>query len=62
MVGEKGTYNPITPHIEFFKCLKKTGLGMELVLLYTFFGTLFSIYKYPYFAYKKYKWRKKNDN
>jgi hypothetical protein len=58
MVGQAGTYNPITPHIAFYKCLKGTRLGRGYVILYTFFGTLFSVYKYPYLAYKKYQYRK----
>ena len=61
MVGQAGTYNPITPHIEFYKCLKTTGIHYGYVLLYTFFGTLFSVYKYPYLAYKKYKYRQQLD-
>ena len=60
MVGEAGTYNPITPHIEFYKCLKNTGIGLGYVWLYTIGGAVFSLYKYPYLAYKKYKWRKNN--
>ena len=58
MVGEAGTYNPVTPHIAFYKCLKETGVGYGYVLLYTVFGTLFSMYKYPYLAYKKYLYRR----
>lgn len=58
MVGQAGTYNPITPHIEFYKCLKNTELPTYLVLVYTFGGFLFSIWKYPYLVVKKYLYRK----
>ena len=58
MVGEAGTYNPFTPHIAFYKCLKDTGISYGYVLLYTVFGTLFSWVKYPHFAYRQYLYRK----
>ena len=57
-VGQAGTYNPITPHIDFYKCLKKTGLKSIYVVTYTMIGAFFGLIKYPYFAYKKYKYRK----
>ncbi len=60
MVGQAGTYNPVTPHIAFYKCLKAKGLSFGWVALYTLGGTIFSLYKYPYLAYKKYKYRKEN--
>lgn len=60
-VGRAGTYNPITPHINFYKCLKNSGVSIPLTILITFGGTVFSIYKYPWLAYNKYKWRKRED-
>lgn len=60
MVGEKGTYNPFTPHIVFFKCMKSK-VSISYSLLYAVGGTLGSWLKYPYFAYKKYNYRKQNE-
>jgi hypothetical protein len=57
-VGEAGTYNPITPHINFYKCLKDKGVSLYLTILITIGGTIFSIYKYPLLCYKKYLYRK----
>jgi hypothetical protein len=57
-VGQAGTYNPITPHISFYKCLKKTGLKTKYVVAYTIGGAFFSLIKYPYLSYTRYKYRK----
>jgi len=58
-VGQAGTYNPIIPHIDFYKCLRgRVSLGWTV--LYTFGATFGSIWKYPYLAYRKYQYRKEN--
>lgn len=57
-VGAKGTYNPITPHIDFFNCLRNQGVNIWLSSLTAIGGTIFSWIKYPYFAYRIYKYRK----
>ena len=58
-VGQAGTYNPITPHIKFYKCLKTQGVNLWMRSLITAGGTFFSWVKYPYFAYRIYKYRQK---
>ena len=60
-VGRAGTYNPITPHINFYRCLRKQGVSLPWTIIITFGGTIFSLYKYPLLAYKKYKWRSRKD-
>jgi len=57
-VGEKGTYNPISPAINLYKRLKERKISLFFCLLITFGGTLMTYIKYPYFAYKIYKYRK----
>jgi len=59
-VGERGTYNPITPHVSFYRCLKKQGVSLGWRSLITLGGTVFSWIKYPYFVYRIYKYRKNN--
>ena len=61
MVGERGTYNPFTPHIEFYKCLRGQGISLPMRSLITFGGWFFSWIKYPYFVYKIYMYRKAYD-
>ena len=56
-VGQAGRYNPITPHIDFFKCLKKSGIGLWLVIILTIGGALFTWWKQPYLWYKKWNYR-----
>ncbi|MEE8588944.1 MAG: hypothetical protein V3S80_06340 [Sulfurimonadaceae bacterium] len=56
-VGQAGTYNPVTPHINFYKCLREQGVGLMWRSIITLGGAVLSLYKYPYFAYKKYKYR-----
>lgn len=60
MVGQAGTYNPFTPHIAFFKCLRNNGISMHMSIIITFGGTFFSWIKYPWLAYTIYKYRKAN--
>lgn len=56
MVGQAGTYNPITPHMEFYKCLRdRVSLGWSV--LYTIGGAFGSWWKQPYLWYKIYKYR-----
>ncbi len=57
-VGQTGTYNPITPHIVFYRCLKELEVNFALRSIITFGGTIGSLVRYPYFAYKKYRYRK----
>jgi hypothetical protein len=57
-VGEKGTYNPIAPHIEFNKCLKNKKVPTLWRYLIVSGGALLSWIKYPHLAYKIYKYRK----
>jgi len=57
-VGEKGNYNPITPHINFYNCLRGRGVSLKWTIIITFGGTIFSLIKYPLFVYKKYNYRK----
>lgn len=57
-VGEAGTFNPVTPHIDFYKDLKKLGVSTKWCIIITLGGTIFSTIKYPYFAYKKFKYRR----
>ena len=71
MVGQAGTYNPITPHISFFVCLFKLTvlepknwfmklIGLVITIIYTVFGAIFSWIKYPWLAYSIYQYRKAN--
>ena len=60
-VGRAGTYNPVTPHINFYKCLKEKGISFGMRSLITFGGTIFTVYKQPWLWYNKYKWRKRSD-
>ncbi len=57
-IGMRGTYNPLTPHIQFYKDLESVGVSLKWRLLITLGGTLFSWVKYPYFAYKIYSYRR----
>ena len=57
-VGQAGTYNPITPHIHFFKCLRGKGISLASTIMITFGGAFFSWLKQPWFWYKIYKYRK----
>jgi len=56
-VGEAGTYNPVTPHINFYNCLKSRGISFWSRVMITFGGTFFTLIKLPYLYYKKYKYR-----
>ena len=58
--GEKGTYSLVTPAKEFYKCLSKKDIPETVRLLYVTCGTFGVILKYPYLAYKKFKWRRNN--
>ena len=53
----RGTYNPITPHIAFYKCLKNVGVGLFWRSIITLGGTILGLIIYPYAAYAKYKYR-----
>lgn len=57
MVGQAGTYNPTTPHIKFYECLSLKVSLLWAVAISTG-GFIFTIYKYPYLAYKKYRYRR----
>lgn len=57
-VGMRGTYNPVTPHINFYKCLKGKGISFLWRCIITFGGAFFSTLEMPYLYYKKYKYRK----
>ena len=57
-VGQAGTYNPITPHIHFFKCLREKEISLASAVMIAFGGALFSWVKQPWLWYKKYKYRK----
>ncbi len=57
-VGEKGTYSPLTPHIAFYRCLKEKGLSFGWSFAIALAGGLMSSVKYPYFAYKKWVYRR----
>jgi len=55
--GEKGSYNPLVAIKVFWDCLIEKvqfWLAVSIVSL----GTVISIIRYPYFVYKKYKYRK----
>lgn len=58
-VGQAGTYNPVRPHINFYKCLKSKGVSLKWRSLITFGGAFFSWIKQPWLWYKIYKYRKK---
>ena len=47
-VGMRGTYNPITPHVNFYNCLRNCGLPKCTSFLITIGGTLFTWVKQPY--------------
>lgn len=57
-VGEAGTYNPVTPHIKFYKCLRSRNVTCTWATIITIGGTIGSWIKYPYFVYTIYKYRK----
>ena len=58
-VGEAGTFNPVTPHIDFYNDLRALGVSKKWSVIITLGGTVFSLVKYPYFVYKKIKYRRK---
>lgn len=58
LVGEKGGYNPVTPHIVFYKCLKEKGITKTWSFIIALVGGLASVVRYPYFAYKKWAYRR----
>ena len=60
-VGQAGTYNPITPHTNFFQCLRKRGVSLFMSCIITLGGAVFTWYKQPWLWYKKYKWRHRPD-
>lgn len=57
-VGMRGTYNPITPHTNFYNCLKRKGIGFIWRSIITLGGVIGTLIKSPYLYYKKYKYRK----
>ncbi len=59
-VGQAGTYNPIAPHIMFFKCLRGQNIPLGWSMGTTLAGVLGSWMKQPYLWYKIYKYRKVN--
>ncbi len=59
-VGQAGTYNPIAPHIIFYKCLKHQNIPLGWRIGITFGGILGSWPKQPYLWHKIYKYRKVN--
>lgn len=58
-VGQAGTYNPITPHIAFYKCLKKQKVPFGWRMGMVFGGVVGAWFKQPLLWYKIYKYRKK---
>lgn len=61
-VGEKGTYNPITPHINFYNNLKEKNVPLHWCVIITLGGTIFTWVRQPIFWYKIYKYRKEIKN
>ena len=57
-VGERGSYNPLVAIKVFWNCLTRKRLLWWRIIIVTG-GTIMALIKYPYFAYKKYKYRKK---
>lgn len=51
------TYNLITPHIKFYRCLRSKNVTWTWASIITIGGTLGTWVKYPYFAYCVYKKR-----
>jgi len=60
-VGQAGIDNPVLPHINFYKCLTNIGVKPYFSIIIAVGAGIGSFVRYPYFAYRKYKWRKKND-
>jgi len=56
--GMRGTYNPFTPNIHFYKCLKQKDISFAWRSIITLGGILGFIIKMPYLYYNKYKYRK----
>jgi len=56
-VGERGSHNPLLAVKVFWDCLIKK-VPLWLTVLIVTGGTIVALFKYPYFAYKKYKYRK----
>lgn len=56
-VGEKGTYNPFTPHIQFYKDLRDGGISIYSRVPIVFMATIFTWIRQPYFWYRIYKYR-----
>lgn len=59
-VGQAGTYNPIYPHITFFRCLRAQNIPLGWSMGTVFAGILGAWMKQPYLWYKIYKYRKVN--
>jgi len=59
-VGQAGTYNPITPHIVFYKCLKRQNIPFGWRAGMIFGAVVGSWIKQPYLWYKIHKYRKIN--
>jgi len=57
-VGEAGTYNPVTPHINFYNCLKNRGISFKSRLPIALAAAIGSLVRYPYFVYRKYMYRR----
>ena len=56
-IGEKGTLNPFTPHINFYKCLRGRGVSKKMSLLITAGGIFFTLIKSPWLYYTKFRYR-----
>lgn len=59
-VGQRGTYSLVSPTVNFYKCLEAK-LSKTLAFIFAIFGLVGHIVKYPYLAYKIYKYRKVNN-
>ena len=55
--NQVGEFNPVTPHIDFYKDLKKLGISTKWCIIITLGGTILSLIKYPYFVIKKIQYR-----
>lgn len=56
--GEKGSFNFIEHQTNFFECLNRRLDNKIFSLIITLGGSFFCLLKYPYFIYKKIKYKK----
>lgn len=59
MCGERGTYLFFDTIKPFYNSLRECGIGHFWATIITTGGTMIYGFKFPYFCYKKYKYRKK---